>query len=104
MIALSMLLTLALSATPGADAPQATSVVIRHVTVIDATGAKAKGDQAVVIGEGKIVAVGDDGSIATPTGAKVADGSGKFLIPGLWDMHVHFAQEGGMRLFLANGV
>jgi imidazolonepropionase-like amidohydrolase len=46
-------------------------------------------------------------SITVPSGARVIDGRGKFLIPGLWDMHVHVAMPGGrnvLPLYIANGV
>jgi predicted amidohydrolase YtcJ len=39
-----------------------------------------------------------------PEGAETIDGAGKFLIPGLWDMHVHIASPSYLPLFLANGV
>src|SRR5262249_40703354 len=63
------------------------------------------------IAAGRIEAVAP--YVRTPNGARVIDGRGKYLIPGLWDMHVHLAfpwtspaelWEPGLWLFIANGV
>jgi imidazolonepropionase-like amidohydrolase len=67
------------------------ALVLDHVTVIDVSGGPARADQIVVIAGDKITAVGKSGSIKTPMGAQVIDARGKFLIPGLWDMHTHIA-------------
>src|SRR5207245_2299295 len=78
--------------------------------IIDATGAPTQSDQTVVIKDGRIVALGKSADILVPAGAETLDGAGKFLIPGLWDMHVHIAaaNPAGARdllaLYLANGV
>lgn len=66
------------------DAPV---IAIEHVRVIDGTGAPAREDQAVLLRDGRIVAVGAD--VDVPTGATVIDGRGKSLIPGLVGMHDH---------------
>jgi len=82
---------------------QTTALVITHVTVIDMTGAAPKSDMTVVISGNRIVSV--DKSKRVPKSAQVIDGTGKFLIPGLWDMHVHFKEiERTFPLLLANGV
>ncbi len=80
-------------------------LVFTHVTVIDATGAEAKPDMTVVIRDGRIAELGRSGKIRPAKGARVVDASGKFLIPGLWDMHVHeWNKEAFFPLFIANGV
>src|SRR5258705_6969090 len=80
-------------------------LVFTHVTVIDATGAEPKPDMTVVIRDGRIAELGRSGKIRPPKGARVVDASGKFLIPGLWDMHVHeWNKEAFFPLFIANGV
>ena len=80
-------------------------LVFTHVTVIDATGAEAKPDMTVVIRDGRIVELGRPGKIRLAKSAQVVDASGKFLIPGLWDMHVHqWNKEAFFPLFIANGV
>lgn len=77
-----------------------------HVTVIDATGAAAKPDMTVVIDGNHIVALGR--KVRVPVDAEVVEATGKFLIPGLWDMHVHSLYEGRPEfffpMFIANGV
>ena len=84
--------------------PQQRPLAFTHATVIDATGAAAQRDMTVVITGDRITAVGKTDQIALPDGARTVDGAGKFLIPGLWDMHVHIAGESYLPLFLANGV
>jgi len=81
---------------------------ITHVTVIDTENGKKIQDRTVVISGDRISEVGDSKGIKPPTGAKVVDGRGKYLIPGLWDMHVHavFAErlDSMFPMFVANGV
>jgi amidohydrolase family protein len=84
----------------GVTAP---SIVFEHATVIDATGAPPRLDISVVITGGKISAIGK--SIQPPSGARVIDATGKFLIPGLWDMHVHLDPQGNvLRALVASGI
>jgi imidazolonepropionase-like amidohydrolase len=66
-------------------------VVIDHVSVIDVTGGPSRADQTVIIAGDTIRAVTNSGSIRFPAGAQLIDARGKFLIPGLWDMHTHIA-------------
>lgn len=68
------------------------ALFISHVTVIDATGAPPKPGMTVVIEEGRIAEIGKEGNLRHGKGGGIdIDGSGKYLIPGLWDMHVHIA-------------
>src|ERR1700749_4505055 len=67
------------------------ALVITNVTVIDATGAPARPASTVVVRSGRIVSVGPASGTRVPRGARVVDGSGKFLIPGLFDMHTHLS-------------
>jgi predicted amidohydrolase YtcJ len=82
------------------------SVVFIHVDVIDGTGAALKRNQNVVTSGGRITAIGDADRTSVPSGSRVVDASGKYLIPGLWDAHVHSRFEGvdHLRLFIVNGV
>lgn len=66
-------------------------LVFNHVTVIDATGAPARRDMTVVVSGGRIVALGKTGQVRVPKDALILDATGKFLIPGLWDMHTHLS-------------
>jgi imidazolonepropionase-like amidohydrolase len=84
------------------------SLAIKRVTVIDATGHGPKPNMTVIAEGERIVAVGPWRKTIIPRNAVVIDGTGKFLIPGLWDMHVHGASDArapwSHLLFLANGV
>lgn len=94
-------LVLALAFAAGAGAPQAQSqqpetLVIRNVTLIDGTGADPIPGATVVVEGNRITAVETD-PVAPPQGARVIDGTGKFLIPGLMDAHVHLRGARGGR-------
>jgi imidazolonepropionase-like amidohydrolase len=67
----------------------AESTVLRNVTVIDGTGAAAKPNSAIVMTDGKIAYVGPVSGLKAPADAKVQDLSGKFVMPGIIDSHVH---------------
>jgi imidazolonepropionase-like amidohydrolase len=78
-----------------------------HVTVIDGARVTPRADQTVVVRGNRIVTVAPSDSVPVPAGGRVVDGRGKFLIPGLWDMHVHTTVIGGrelLGLYIANGV
>lgn len=87
-------------------------IVITHVTVINPGTASVQAEKTVVVDGDHIRSVADSSSFRMPETARVIDGSGKYLIPGLWDMHVHTAFgdwfPGGrdiiLPLFIANGV
>lgn len=91
---------------PALSPLQAQSVAITHVTVLDPASGTAQADVTVVISGDRIADVGRAGSVEIPSGARVIDGRGQYLIPGLWDMHVHLshARAGSLPLFVANGV
>ncbi len=79
-------------------------LVLTHATVIDMTGAPPKSDMTVIISGNLITALGKSNKIRVPKDAQIVDASGKFLIPGLWDMHVHLQKTTPFPLFIANGV
>jgi hypothetical protein len=79
-------------------------IALTHVAVIDVTGAVLKLDMTVVITGDRISAIGYSANTSVPADAKVVDATGKFLIPGLWDMHVHWYAKDTLTLFIANGV
>jgi imidazolonepropionase-like amidohydrolase len=89
-----------------------TPIVITHVTVIDPSSQSVQSDRTVVIEGARITAVADAASFRAPKAARVIDAHGQYLIPGLWDMHVHTAfgdwfpggREIILPLFVANGV
>lgn len=67
----------------------ASVLALLHLRVIDGTGAAARGDQTLVIADGKIAAMGDAATTKVPAGAKVLDLPGRTVIPGLVGMHDH---------------
>jgi imidazolonepropionase-like amidohydrolase len=69
--------------------PADTALAITHVTVVDVAAGQPVADRTVVVRGGRILRVGAAPGMVIPAGATVVDGRGKFLIPGLWDMHVH---------------
>ncbi len=87
-------------------------LVITHVTVIDISAPDSlravKLDQTVVITGNQITAVGKTGKVKVPPDSRVVDAEGRYMIPGLWDMHVHSMLEGRPEyffpLFIANGI
>lgn len=64
--------------------------LITGATLIDGTGATPVPNAAVLIQNGKIAAVGKADQISAPAGARTIRADGKFLIPGLWDAHIHY--------------
>jgi imidazolonepropionase-like amidohydrolase len=108
VISLSLLLLALLVSGRPSTLNQPTPLALIHVTVIDATGAPPKPGMTVVITGDRISALGKDGNVRLPERTQVIDASGKYLIPGLWDMHVHsMSYENGKRLLptlLARGI
>jgi imidazolonepropionase-like amidohydrolase len=82
-------------------------VAFTHVTVIDGASPVPRPDQTVIVRGSRIAAVGAAALVAVPASARVVNGRQKFLVPGLWDMHVHTTVPGGqeaLALYVANGV
>jgi imidazolonepropionase-like amidohydrolase len=95
------------------SAEPSSPLAITHVTLIDATGRPPEPDQTVLIEAGRITAVGATAKIKIPKSARTVNASGKFLLPGFWDMHVHIAginadpswsKQVLLPLLLANGI
>ena len=85
----------------------AATLVLRGATLIDGTGAPPVRDSLVVVREGKIVSAGPASPAAlaaVPPGAKVADASGKWIVPGLVDAHVHAESDADLVEMLRWGV
>ena len=75
-------------------------IAITHATVVDVTSGRLRSGQTIVVSGDRIRAVSADAKATIPEGARVVDASGKYVIPGLWDMHVHATGPGIDRLFL----
>ena len=89
-------------------APRASpdTLAITHISLADGTGAPLQRDMTVLVRGTRITTVGPSSATFAPKDARVIDGSGRYLIPGLWDMHVHLTVAGRMSvpLFPLNGV
>src|SRR5215468_7272051 len=89
-----------------------TSIVISHVTVINPGKSSVKPDMTIVVTGDRISDVSASTQAHPPKNAQVINANGQYLIPGLWDMHVHSAFgdwfPGGrdviLPLFVANGI
>ena len=88
----------------GISGSRASTLAIVGGTLIDGTGAAPVPDAAVVIHNGRIVAVGPRSKVKIPKHANVVDAHGKTILPGLWDMHAHFEQVEWGPIYLAAGV
>ena len=73
-------------------------------TLIDGTGAAPVPDATVVVDAGRIVAVGPSGSVKVPAGTEVISAKGKWITPGLFEMHAHYEQVEWGPIYLAAGV
>jgi hypothetical protein len=87
----------------GKSNAQPSVILLRGVTVIDVTGGPTRRGVDVLIRGDHINRIAR--GISAPSGASIIQARGKFLIPGLWDMHVHvWDADLAFPLFLANGV
>lgn len=100
------------TSTSGRDLLKHAPLVITHATVIDVVTGAERRDATVVVEGNRIAYVGSGLNATPPKDSLVIDGTGKFLIPGLWDMHVHtfFGEAAAagrdvtLPLFVANGI
>ena len=91
----------------GACTPtQSADLAIRGATVVDVTDGSLAVDQTVLLGGNRIVAVGPADAVRVPAGADVLEAAGGYLIPGLWDAHVHSAGNASWHfpLYIAHGI
>jgi imidazolonepropionase-like amidohydrolase len=88
----------------GIPGSHASTIAIVGGTLIDGTGAAPLADSTVIVRDGRIAAVGPRAKVKVPKNANVVDAKGKFILPGLWDMHAHFEQVEWGPIYLAAGV
>ncbi len=83
----------------------AQSIALEGATVLLPDGSMAPGTTILIEGE-RIKDVGPSAALTVPSGARRVDARGRWVIPGLWDMHVHLALEGTQALphYVASGV
>jgi CubicO group peptidase (beta-lactamase class C family)/imidazolonepropionase-like amidohydrolase len=87
-----------------AAATRARALAITHLNIVDVVDGRIVPDSMITMNGETITSVTQQK--APPAGARVVDGQGTFLIPGLWDMHAHIQGNGEawLQLYLANGV
>jgi imidazolonepropionase-like amidohydrolase len=82
-------------------------LAVRNVALIDGTGAALRPNVTIVLTGNRITAI-QAATAPVPAGARVVEGTGMYVIPGLWDMHVHLgdatSSEPALTMFLAAGV
>ena len=87
------------------QAIRSNTLAITHVTIVNLNGGPSQPEMTVVIRAGKILTIVKTGQSQIPQDATQFDGAGKFLMPSLWDMHVHvLTPERDFPMFIANGV
>jgi len=108
--------TLAISFAPSPVCAQkpatADLLVLTNVTIVDVRTGKLQPDQTVILERNRIYSIGPSKSAKYPRNADMVNCKGGYLIPGLWDMHVHLAlgdwfpdaRNISLPLFVANGV
>lgn len=110
-----VLLSSSVAAPPGRASPapyETRATAFTHVNVVTMTDETVRADQTVVVRNGRIAAIGEAGRVRIPFGARRIEGRGRYLLPGLADMHMHLPYgDGGradipavLQLYVANGV
>ena len=90
------------------DSPEPVDLALTHVTVIDAVN-PVRPNQTVLIDDGRIIDIIDSDTAPETPATEQIDASGRYLIPGLWDFHVHFTfdkrfTDAMAGLFLYHGI
>jgi hypothetical protein len=80
------------------------AIVFKNVNVVPMDTERIIKNQDVIVEDDKIIYVGDADSCKLPSNARVINGKGKYILPGLTDMHVHICNKNELLLYLANGV
>jgi hypothetical protein len=91
-------------AAKGAERPAGGLVALAGGTLIDGSGRPPVRDAVVVVQGDRIVAAGPRAKVNVPPGATAIDLAGKWIVPGLWDMHAHVDQVEQGASYLAEGV
>jgi hypothetical protein len=82
------------------------STTIANVTVIDVVRGEVNPDMTIVVTGNRISQLGSSNTAVITDGTRIVDGRGKFIIPGLWDMHVHlgYATEASIPVMISSGI
>jgi imidazolonepropionase-like amidohydrolase len=84
--------------------PDTGPVSFAHVKMFDAEAGLFRSDMTVTTAGGHIQAVGPADTQSPPPAARIIDGTGKTLLPGLWEMHQHYGDDASGPLLLAQGI
>ena len=84
--------------------PHQQPLALVHVTLLDVAGGSTQPNMSILVTGARITEVGKADQVLVPAGAVVVNAEGRFLIPGLWDMHVHWYDKRTLSLFTANGI
>ena len=92
-----------------ASAPAPDVLVLNNFTLIDGRGGPAVSDSALIATDGRITWIGPKSELKAPAGAPVQDLTGKFVMPGLIDLHTHVSNsdvvmQDPVRFFTREGV
>jgi imidazolonepropionase-like amidohydrolase len=101
----SALLLAALGSEPAVRGAE-DAIAIEHVSVVPMNGPAPLGIYTVLVRGDRIADIGEDGGVVIPDGATVVDGTGKYLIPGLIEMHAHTSKTraSALGLYVVHGV
>ncbi|PSL23777.1 amidohydrolase family protein [Chitinophaga ginsengisoli] len=72
------------------------TLCITHANLIDVSSSKTLADQTIIIEHDRILATGPSKKLKVPAGATIIDATGKYVMPGMTDAHIHFFQTGGL--------
>ena len=103
LFARSLSILLVMTAYAQEPASSQRAIVFNRATVVDVKNGRLSPDLTIVVVGNRIAAIGKAGAVRMPTDAQVIDATGKYLIPGLWDMHLHWAPW-ETPILVANGV
>lgn len=109
---LSAAVLLACAFAADAAAAEPVDLLIRHAAVVDVVAGKLRRDQAIAVRGDRIAAIVDDARAGDYAAQRSLDGKGRYAIPALWDMHVHFGggealieeNKNLLPLYLAHGI
>ncbi len=74
------------------------------INIVDVEKQEIIYDQTVLVSDGIIFKIGTRSQISIPSETTIIDAKGLFVIPGLWDMHVHLADKASLKVYLAHGI
>ena len=86
------------------EAAPTNGLAITNVQIVDVESGRISAGQTIIVAGDRITAAGPADRTPVPRATRTIDGRGGFVIPGLWDMHVHIADASFLPLFVANGV